>query len=114
VNLEDAIKPFMISVYEDSASLIMTDVGDYKQNIFDERAEEGFQGSGYDWASLAAVFLDERLPQLKDKIGMDPEADMFCVYSKDRKAMEEFAVAFHALCENEAEMRDLFSRAELD
>ena len=92
----------------------MSDVGGYKQHIFDERADDGFEGGGYDWQSLAVVFLSERLPRLKDKIEMDSEGSMFCVYSQDRKALEDFAIAFHMVCENEAEMRDLFSRAELD
>jgi hypothetical protein len=114
MSIEDAIKPFIIVSHESSTSLIMNDVGNYKQNIFNDRLEEGFNRGGHDWGSLAAVFLSERLPKLKEKIKMDTEAGMFCVYSNDKKAIEEFAVAFHALCENEVEMRDLFSRAELD
>lgn len=113
-NIEDLIKPFKIVFHEKSTSLILSDVGSYKQHIFEERADEGFEGGGYDWQSLAVVFLDEKLPQLKDKIGMDSEGSMFCAYSKDQQVLEEFAIAFHAACENEELIRDLFSRAELD
>jgi len=115
MNIKESIKPFRINYGEESASLLMAqELGSYKQHIFDERAKDGFRGCGYDWQSLAYVYLYEKCPQLKEKIKMDSEADMFCVYSKDKKALEDFAIGFHALCENETEMRDLFSRAELD
>ena len=45
---------------------------------------------------------------------MDSEAGMFCTRSDNKKALEKFAAAFHTACENETEMRDFFSRAELD
>lgn len=92
----------------------MSDCGEYKRNIFDERAGDGFEGGGYDWQALAVVVLNERLPHLKDKLGMDSESSMFCAYSDDRNAIEEFAIVFHLVCENESEMRALLSRAELD
>ena len=114
MSIEQSIAPFKIVYHEKSTSVIMSEVGTYKQPIFDERADEGFQGSGYDWQSLAEVFLEEKLPQLKDKIRMDSESSMFCAYSADKNALEEFAVKFHAACEDDAVMRDLFSRAELD
>ncbi|MBX3184608.1 MAG: hypothetical protein KF915_18410 [Polyangiaceae bacterium] len=114
MSLEEQIKPFQLVTHDSSISLIMAAVGSYKQHIFDEREEEGFEGGGHDWQSLAVVFLEEKLPHLQGKVDLDSESSMFCVYSKDRAAIEEFAVAFHALCEDEAQMRDLFSRAELD
>ncbi|WP_341282995.1 Imm51 family immunity protein [Paenibacillus sp. FSL H8-0537] len=82
--------------------------------MFDTRAEEGFQGSGYDWGSLAAVFLEEKAPELAEQIHFDPEADMFCVYSSNRKALMNFALAFKAACEDHDLISDLFTRAELD
>ena len=35
-----------------SASVFLN-VGEYLQEIFDTREDEGFEGSGYDWRSLA-------------------------------------------------------------
>ena len=108
------VSPFKIVVLKEGASLILSMGTGYRDSIFATRAEEGFEGGGYDWQSLAAVFLAEKCPQLLDKIGFDSESSMFCAYSKDREALETFALAFHALCENEAEMIAQFSRAEFD
>ncbi|MCY7169950.1 Imm51 family immunity protein [Streptococcus mitis] len=48
--------------------------------MFDTREEEGFEGNGYDWESLALVFLEEKMPELSDAIYFDPEGSMFCAY----------------------------------
>lgn len=113
MTLEKQVEPFMVHHHENNSSVTLN-VGDYKAEIFAERADEGFEGSGYDWASLAAVFLAEKMPALEGDIRFDPEGSMFCAYSKNKDALEKFAVAFHSMCENEAQMRELFSRAELD
>ena len=112
MDIQETIKPFKL-IYEDSYTSVILRVGSYRSDIFLERGNEGFEGGGYDWASLATVFLNEKLPGLKSDIGLDPEASMFCAYSKDKKALETFALAFHAMCENSDQMRDFFSRAEL-
>lgn len=62
-NFEETIKPFFWIDHEDSASVCLN-VGEYKTEIFETRAEEGFEGNGYDWASLAKVFLEEKQPNL--------------------------------------------------
>lgn len=84
------------------------------QEVFDTRANEGFEGSGYDWESLALVFLTEMCPYLQDKIDFDPEAGMFCAYSKDKDALADFILQFKKACEDRSLILDLFSRAELD
>ena len=90
-------------------------VGYYKVEIFDSREEEGFEGNGYDWESLAKVFVDEKMPEIKDKIEYySSEADTFVVVFSEKSALEEFALAFKAACEDEPLIMDLFSRAELD
>jgi hypothetical protein len=107
------IGPFRLISHDSGNSLILN-VGDYKTEIFEKRKNEGFEGNGYDWESLAKVFLNEKLLDLKDKIGFDSEGSMFCTYSKDLKALKKFAVAFYNACENKVLIEDLFSRAELD
>ena len=93
---------------------VCLNVGTYLQEVFDTCAEEGFVGSGYDWESLAKVFLEEKCPSLREKIGFDPEASMFCAYSKDKEALADFILQFKAACEDKPLILDLFSRAELD
>lgn len=109
----ESLLPFKWVVHASSVSLILS-VGSYKNEVFAERADEGFEGNGYDWGSLAAVFIEEIMPELAAQIQFDPEAGMFCAYSTDGEALERFALGFKAACEDDTLIRDLFSRAELD
>lgn len=107
------IAPFIFVEHKESASVCLN-VGTYLQEIFDTRADEGFERNGYDWESLAKVFLEEQAPNFIETIHFDSEADMFCVYSKDIPAIQEFIRHFKKACEDKAFILDLFSRAELD
>ncbi|WMD21877.1 Imm51 family immunity protein [Achromobacter seleniivolatilans] len=113
IDFEAAIKPFNWMEYEGSFSVTLT-VGEYKVEVFRRRREEGFLGTGYDWVSLALVFLDEKMPELSDAIDFDPEADTFCAYSSDSESLKKFILGFKAACEDWRLIQDLFSRAELD
>ena len=103
------IAPFSWIDGENSVSVIMTEVGSFQQDIFDSRAEEGFEGGGYDWQSLAVVFLAE-------KINFDSESSMFCAYTRkeDAPALQEFIIAFKKALDDKPLILDIFSRAELD
>ena len=109
----DEIAPFFWVDHEDSSSVCLN-VGEYLQEVFDTRSEEGFEGSGYDWESLAKVFLEEKMPDLIGKVKFDPESSMFCAYSENAAALREFVAGFKNACEDKALILDLFSRAELD
>ncbi|MFB9279803.1 immunity 51 family protein [Cohnella cellulosilytica] len=113
-SFEDELKPFIWIEHDSGNVSIILNAGSYKQELFDTRADEGFEGSGYDWGSLAAVYLEEKLPELEGIVRFDPEADMFCAYSKNREALLRFAAGFKQACENDELIRDLFSRAILD
>ncbi|AZA93586.1 Uncharacterised protein [Chryseobacterium nakagawai] len=112
-HFKEAITPFFWVEHGNSFSVCL-DVGSYKQEIFDTRADEGFEGNGYDWGSLAQVFLDEKRQDLIESIRFDPEGGMFCAYSSQESQLKDFILDFKAICEDEALIRDLFSRAELD
>ncbi|MCR5889357.1 immunity 51 family protein [Hymenobacter sp. J193] len=112
-DFEKIISPFFWSEHENSASICLN-VGEYKTEIFQARAEEGFEGNGYDWASLANVFLEEKLPHFVGIVKFDPEGSMYCAYSADKAALKQFAIAFKEAVEDEDVALDLFSRAELD
>lgn len=112
-NFETLIEPFFWTNHDDSASVCLN-VGNYKSEIFELRAEEGFEGNGYDWASLANVFLEEKHQNLVEIIKFDPEGSMYCAYSSNKEALKEFSIAFKNACEDEELINDLFSRAELD
>lgn len=88
--------------------------GGYLQEIFDTRADDGFIGNGYDWASLAHAFLNEKCPELREKITFDPEADMFCANSEDKETLANFILLFKKACEDKTLISDIFSRTEWD
>lgn len=111
--LQERIKPFFWVEHDNSYSVCLT-VGEYLQEVFDTREDEGFEGNGYDWGSLAQVFLDERCPELEEEIGFDPEGSMFVAYSENKEALIEFISRFKEACEDKELILDLFSRAELD
>ncbi|MFC5406633.1 immunity 51 family protein [Cohnella soli] len=110
----EKIKPFLLVGHDNGSVSMILDVGTYKDEIFQTRADEGFEGNGYDWGSLAAIFLKEKMPQLADDVRFDPEGSMFCAYSNNREALQSFAIGFKDACEDDTVIRDLFSRAELD
>ncbi|MGO4372378.1 Imm51 family immunity protein [Paenibacillus sp. MCAF20] len=114
LEVEEKINPFELVAHHNGSISMILGVGKYKHEIFQTRAEEGCEGNGYDWGSLAAVFLEEKMPHLVDIIRFDPEADTFCVYSDNREAILSFAIAFKEACEDDALIKDLFSRAVLD
>ncbi|KQY79639.1 hypothetical protein ASD24_20115 [Paenibacillus sp. Root52] len=112
--LEKELAPFIFIDAQTGSYSVILNVGTYKQEVFESRADEGFEGNGYDWASLAAVFLEEKMPELVAVIHFDPEADMFCVYSDNKDALITFTRGFKQACEQHDLIHDLFSRAELD
>jgi hypothetical protein len=112
MNLKKEIAPFIWCEYEKSVSVVLN-VGSYKNEIFESREDEGFEGGGYDWASLARVFLEEKVSHLSS-IKFDPEGSMFCVYSDDKEELKTFILEFKKACEDSELILDLFSRAELD
>jgi hypothetical protein len=112
-SFEQAIAPFFWTEHSASASICL-EVGHYQAAVFASRQHEGFEGNGYDWASLATVFLAEQMPELRGSVRFDPEGSLFCAYSADTDALRRFVLGFKAACADEALLRDLLTRAELD
>ena len=117
--LNKQLEPFKLIVFDEGtedvgASLVLWLNEDYKQNVFDTRQEDGFIGNGYDWNSLAAVFLEEKMPELVDALSFDSEAGLFSIGSEDVEVVKKFALGFKAMCDDDSEMTDLLSRAILD
>ena len=113
-NTTEALKPFFWVEQQGGRADLCLNAGGFKDEIFDARSDEGFLGNGYDWQSLARVFLDEKVPHLADDIDFDSEAGMFVANSDNPAALEQFALGFRAMCEDDQTMADLFSRAEID
>jgi len=103
--------PFSYHEHEDgSASVEMYTDNKYKSDLFKTRKKEGFDGSGYDWESLAQVFIQEKMPDLQDKFAFDSEYLCFVVYSSDKGALRKFVSLFKEACEDDTLIIDLFSK----
>lgn len=112
-NFDIQIKPFFWVEHRNNVSVCLN-VGEYKTKIFHVRKDDCFEGNGYDWSSLAQVFLNELMPELANSVRFDSEADMFCAYSDDRDALKTFILSFKKVCDNKTLIEDLVSRVKLD
>ena len=114
-DFEKRIAPFFWVEHDGKSFSLCLGVAErYKRKLFVTRSREGFRGNGYDWESLAKVFLEEKIPALEEVIKFDPEMGMFCAYSSDADALAKFAIAFKDACQDDALILDLFSRAKTD
>lgn len=107
------IEPFIWSENDEAASVRLT-AGDYLQDVFYTRLDDGVVGSGYDWTRLALRFLEEQCPHLLDAVEFDPDDDVFYAYSKSQNALREFVEGFKDACEDRTLILDLLSRANPD
>ena len=79
--LKNKLKPFFWVEHDNSVSLCHS-VSGFKDEIFESRVDDGFEGNGYDWGSLAQVFLDEVVPEIKKKSALTPKAACFAPIPK--------------------------------
>ncbi|WP_172250748.1 Imm51 family immunity protein [Saccharibacillus deserti] len=107
-------EPFTRVTHGEIQASVILEAGSYKNEWFERRAEEGVTGSGSDWASLADVFLQEKMPHLDGIVKFDPESSMFAAYSGDPESLRLFIYGFKDACEDDVLIRSLFSRAILD
>jgi hypothetical protein len=105
--------PFVMFGENDKYSLLLSDNHMVEKSAIFEAHGDGWLGNGYDWNSIAQVVMAERLPELDDELGFDPEAGTFCAYGP-RAPLEKLAAEMHKAFHNDDQLRDLLSRAELD
>ena len=102
MDFESKISPFSWKEHDDgSVSVTLYSSKKYKKKLFATRKKDRFVGSGYDWESLATVFIQEKMPDLHNAIQFDSERGMFCVYSSDIDALKRFIIEFKGTCEND-------------
>ena len=113
MDFEKQIAPFSYMDYGDGHATVNLYTSEkYKRELFKTR--KGFTGSGYDWESLAQVFVREKAPDLKERISFDSEHLAFVAYSSDPDALKQFIVSFKEACENDELIADLFSRTSAE
>ena len=113
MEITNQVAPFSWILHDDGkASVTLYTDCYYKNKLFETRQNEGFVGSGYDWESLATVFIQEMIPELHDVINFDPEYLMFCAYSSNAEALKQFILMFMEACNDNDLIADIFSRAK--
>jgi len=110
----DLIDPFFLVEHEDRADVCLYIISGYKKELFISRKKDGFNGTGYDWESLAQAFIDEIMPEIKESIEFDSERGMFCAYSSDIEALKNFIVSFKNACEDNELIDRVFSNTKPD
>lgn len=106
--------PFILMDAKGHRALLLTDEHMLeKTHVFEERADEGWSGNGYDWTSVADVIVAERMPELDGALERDPEAGMLSVIGP-RAALERLGTELAQAFRDEDRLRDLLSRAVLD
>lgn len=112
MDFDDRIRPFSWEESFGGGFSVCLDAGDYRSEFIDSYLGSGFDGSGYDWESLAKVFLEEKLPHLIDGISFDSDSDIFCARSESAETMREFIINFKEACDDSEILEDLLSMAE--
>ncbi|WP_215900547.1 Imm51 family immunity protein [Acinetobacter defluvii] len=62
-NFKEIIPPFFWVKHENSCSICLSDLN-FQSQIFQSRVDESVEGNGYDWASLASIYVDKQLPEI--------------------------------------------------
>ncbi|KLV03368.1 hypothetical protein ABT56_19800 [Photobacterium aquae] len=97
--------PFICSEENEVYSLLLS--SDMKWEIFDKK---GFLGNGHDWNRLIRALLEEQSPDTLGSIQFDSEADMFCVRSESKEALQFIAERVSQFYDNDRLMEDAVSR----
>ena len=98
----------------DDQGCLTIQAGACLKEVFASRADEGAEGSGYDWAALTRVLIDERAPELADLVELDPDAQELLVFSTDMEALKKLKILLEQLVDSPKDARALFSKAELE
>lgn len=111
-NFEQQIQPFCWVEHDDSYSVCLEP--DSLQYHIWQQAEQGFEVNGYDWENLAILFLEETHPEWVGIVRFDPEAGSFAAYSSNKETLQNFAITFRQMCEQEAVLAEFISRLQPD
>ena len=81
------LEPFKINKDSDSLFSIILSAEDIDKSIFKCK----FTGNGYDFENLFRSYLENKFPELSNKLRYDSEAGMFCAFSDSEKPLEKIA-----------------------
>lgn len=102
------ISPLFITEYEDNVSLCLTATF----GVFPELQTMGFQGSGYDWAVIAELLIEDFFPESGNEIEFDCEFGMFVAIFRNKKLCEQFADRMKEIYDNKEILQQFVEKAE--
>ena len=108
--LKQTIAPFRWMSESGSYSLIL-DAGILNQECFEKN---NLLGNGYDWEKIALAFMEQYITDTKAKFTFDCEADTFSMQSSSKKALKEFALAFHKFSTDTKTFNELLRKIKSD
>ena len=103
--------PFVLLDTDDRSLYLSEEDMLEKAYIFTELEDEGWQGNGYDWESIARAVLEDQLYDLDEEIDFDCDAGLFSA-SGSRNALEQLGRAMQAVYHDEDLLREMLGRAE--
>lgn len=104
--------PFILIGGECTALVLFDFNFEAKEQIFKERAEEGWTGNGRDWNAVAEVVIAEQFPQLAGELTFDSDAYLFSI-SGSRTNLAKLGNALKIVFDDEHILRDILFRAKL-
>ena len=95
--LQKILFPFIFLKTDDECSVSFGGE-DFKGTLFKDL---GLSCSGYEWEQIVNYFIYDVMPDIAEDVDYDCESGMFCIFSKNYKALKRFALAFRKVWDNE-------------
>ena len=102
-------EPFKI--INDQSLILYSDFILEKEELMLDHESGNWEGTGYDWASIAEYIILEKFPEDRDKFEFDSESSMFCVLS-DVKNLERLGKELSKVFNSEELLKNYLDLAE--
>lgn len=108
MSFDEDILPFYVVDNGDTFSACLDTSLKYK---FDEFESSGFEGNGYDWESVATVYMEQN-DEFVDMIEFNSEAGLFEAFADDFDDIKRFISGFKTCCNDKDSFSELLEEAE--
>lgn len=108
---KNVIEPFKWIGMGNGRETVLLNAGIYRELFFRRHPEqfESDNGNGYDWELFAKMYLESCFPEMIGSIQFDSEADMFCMYSDQKSALEVFSQELKRVTDDLEIMEEVWS-----
>lgn len=109
--MNDDLAPCQLVEHEDGIYSLVFSNFDATAATFEEMDQEG---GGYGWHGVIEALVRMKAPRIAKKLNYDPEASMFVVSSKDRKALGTVAGLIRSAIADSQLLREAIEKANPD